>query len=248
MTKYYLSSLLLAFALFNGPAHAEAIQHAGYQTISTDNHKTFRAYVAGPQAAKQGLLLIHGWLGLNREMEIWANQFAVQGYRVMAIDLYNNQVARHPARARKLMNSVNQQEANEKFHAAIKLLAQNGRKIAVIGRSFGANQAIHAATVDNTLISAIVLYYPFGDVISGKNSLSSINMPVLGNFASNDMFFDKERQQKFISAAKKQGIKLKVEQFSAQHGFTNVLGKNFDAQAERLSTNKTLSFLAEHLR
>ena len=243
MMKYYLSSLL-AIVLFNSPAYAVESQYAGYQTITTDSQKPFRAYVAGPKEAKQGLLLLHGWSGLNREMEIWANQFAVRGYRVMAIDLYNNQVAKYPPRARKLMNSVNQQEANEKFRVAIKMLTQNDRKVAVLGRSFGANQAIHAASSDKR-ISAVVLYYPFGDV---SNLLSSFNAPVLGNFASEDFFFDKERQQKFVSAATKKGIKLKIENYSARHGFTNILGKNFDADADKSSSNKTFSYLEQYLR
>lgn len=247
MIKYYISSLL-ALILFTGLAHGVESQNAGYQTITTDSQKPFRAYVAGPQEAKQGLLLLHGWLGLNREMEIWANQFAVHGYRVMAIDLYNNQVAENPARARELMNGVNKHEADEKFRATIRMLTQNGRKVAVVGRSFGANEALHAASVGNKDISAVVLYYPFGDVVSSNSSLASIKAPVLGNFASEDIFFDEERQQKFVSAAKKDGIKIKIENYPAKHGFANVLSKNFDAKADMLSKDETLNFLAKHLR
>lgn len=247
MYKFYLSAFLMLI-LFTGPAYALESQKAGYQTITIANHKPFRAYVAGPEEAKQGLLLLHGWLGLNREMEIWANQFAVQGYRVMAIDLYNNQVARTPTQARKLMNSVNQQEANAKFRTAIKILAQNGRKVAVLGRSYGANQALHAAAVGKMRISAVVLYYPFGDVVSKKNSLVSIKAPVLGNFASEDFFFDRELREKFVSAAKNEGVKLETANYSARHGFTNIVGKNFDAKEDRLANIKTLGFLAQHLR
>ena len=166
----------------------------------------------------------------------------------MAIDLYNNQVAKHPTRARKLMNSVNQQEANEKFRAAINMLGKNDRKVAVLGRSYGANQAIHAASVNSQRISAVVLYYPFGDISSMKNSLATISAPVLGNFALNDIFFDKGRQQKFVTTAINKGIKLKVENYSARHGFTNILSDHFNTEAEKSSSNKTFSFLAQHLR
>lgn len=247
MIKYYLTSLL-ALVLFAGLAHGVESQNAGYQTITTHSQKPFRAYVAGPEEAKRGLLLLHGWLGLNREMEIWANQFAVHGYRVMAIDLYNNQVAEHPARARELMNGVNQHEADEKFRAAIKMLSQNGRKVAVLGRSFGANEALYAASVGKSDISAVVLYYPFGDVVSSNSLMASIKAPVLGNFASEDIFFDDEIQQKFVSAAKKDGIILNIENYPARHGFANILSKNFDADAEMLSKKATLNFLAQHLR
>ena len=245
MIKYYLS-FLLALVFFTSPSYGAESENAGYQAIPTDSQKTFRAYVAGPQEAEQGLLLLHGWLGLNHEMEIWANQFAVQGYRVMAVDLYNNQVAKHPSRARKLMNSVNQREANEKFRAAIKMLTQNGRKVAVLGRSFGANQAVHAASIDQR-ISAVVLYYPFGDVVTNKNLLASISAPVLGNFASDDFFFKKEIQKKFVAHAKQQGINLKIENYSARHGFANIFGKNYDANADSSSSKNTFTFLSQHL-
>ena len=247
MIKYYLSSLV-ALALLTNPAYAAESQQSGYQSINNKNQKAFRAYVAGPVESKQGLLLLHGWQGLNQEMEIWANQFAVQGYRVMAIDLYNNQVTKHPVKARKLMNSVKQQEANDKFRAAIKLLSQSGRKIAVLGRSFGANQAFYAASVSKKDISAVVLYYPFGDVVSSNNLLSSISVPVLGNFASKDFFFDNKQKNKFISLARKKGINLEVENYSARHGFSNLFSSNFNADAYKTSFNKTSKFLTKYLR
>lgn len=241
---------LLSYLFIGGSVHAVDLtpeQHAGYKRLSLNDQQSFRAYVAGPPDARQGLLLLHGWRGLNREMEIWANQYAVQGYRVMAIDLYNSQIANNPKVARKLMNSLNQQEANNKFRAAIKQLSKNGRKVAVIGRSFGANQAIQAASVNDKAISAVVLFYPFGDVVKSDQPLTFNHAPVLGNFADKDFFFDKDRKEKFISAAKNQGIKLTIKNYSARHGFSNIFGNNFDNKADLRSFKNTLSFLSQHL-
>lgn len=246
MFKYILS-FLFTFSLLTGTTFANNDQtesiKAGYTTIETDAGKTFRTYIAGPQEAKQGLILLHGWRGLNHEMELWANRFAVQGYRVMAIDLYNNKTANHPGTGRKLMNSINQEETNDEFRAAVKLLAQDNRKVAVIGRNFGANQAIHA-TSSNKLISAVVLFYPFGDV---SKLLTSFNAPILGNFASKDYFFDNELQKKFISAANQKKIDLTIETYAARQGFSNIFGDNFDANADRSSLKNTFTFLAKHL-
>ena len=58
-----------------------------YIQLQTENKLSFTAYVAGPKQAKQGILLIHGWWGLNEEVETWANNYAKAGYRVMAVDL-----------------------------------------------------------------------------------------------------------------------------------------------------------------
>jgi dienelactone hydrolase len=247
MFKYILS-FVFTFSLLTGTTFADNDNpepgKIGYTTIATDTGKTFRAYIAGSKEAKQGLLLLHGWRGLNHEMELWADRFAAHGYRVMAIDLYNNKTANHPGTARKIMNSINQEETNDKFKAAVKLLAQDDRKVAVLGRGFGANQAIHAAS-SNRLISAVVLFYPLGDA---SKLLTSFNIPILGNFASKNFFFDKELQKKFVSAANQKKIDLTIETYPARHGFSNILGENFDTNADSSSLKNTLAFLAKHLR
>ncbi len=247
MFKYILT-FVFTFSLLTSSAFADIDStepvKTGYITIATDTDKTFRAYIAGSQKAKQGLLLLHGWRGLNHEMELWADRFAAQGYRVIAIDLYNNKTTNHPGTARKLMSNINQKEINDKFRAAIKFLARDNRKVAVLGRGFGANQAIQA-TSSSKLISAVVLFYPFGDV---SELLTSSNIPMLGNFASKNFFFDNELQQKFISAANQRKIDLTVKTYHARHGFSNILGENFDTNADSSSLKNTLTFLAKHLR
>jgi len=244
----YIISIVFTFSLLTGTTFANndnaGSVKAGYTTIATDSGKTFRAYIAGSKEAKQGLLLLHGWRGLNHEMELWADRFASQGYRVTAIDLYNNKTTNHPVTARKIISRINQEETNDKFNAAIQLLAQDDRKVAVLGRGFGANQAIHAAS-SNRLISAVVLFYPFGDV---SKLLTSINIPILGNFASKNFFFDIELQKKFISAANQKKIDLTIETYPARHGFSNIFSENFDANADSSSLKNTFAFLDKHLR
>jgi carboxymethylenebutenolidase len=241
-------SIVFTFSFLTGTAFSadNNIQpvKGSYTTIATETGKPFRAYIAGSKKAKQGLLLLHGWRGLNHEMELWADRFADQGYRVMAIDLYNNKTTNHPGTGRKLMSNINKKETSDKYRAAIKLLSQDDRKVAVLGRGFGANQAIHAAT-SNRHISAVVLFYPFGYV--GKIP-TSLNAPILGNFAKKNYFFNNELQKKFISAANQKKIDLTVETYPARHGFSNMLGENFDPDADSSSLKNTLTFLDKHLR
>ena len=221
---------------------------AAYKTVVTDTGNKFTVYVAGPQSSKYGLLLLHGWLGLNREMETWANQFAVAGFRVMAIDLYNGEVAVSPVTARKLMNKVVQKEANSKFKTAIAELGANGRKVAIIGRSYGANQSIQAAAVGGRNISAVVLYYPFGEVARDESLLTTVHAPVLGNFATDDFFFGEEKERQLVVVARKKSVNLTIEHYQARHDFANLLGNNFNQDAEKAARVKTLSFIETHLR
>lgn len=220
---------------------------AKYVHLKTANDQRFTAYVAGPENAKQGLLLIHGWWGLNQEMETWANQFAFAGYRVMAVDLYSQQVTTNPARAKQLMNGVKQSVANEKYAAAIEALSAPERKVAIIGRSYGANQALHAAMVAQEKASATILYYPF-KAITDKKILQAIKAPVLGHFAQHDYFFTPDMLSEFTAAAKTSGLTMSVNIYDARHAFASPTGKNFNMAASKLSQHRTYEFLNEHLK
>jgi len=215
--------------------------------LQTKNNNSFVAYSVGPKKSKRGLLLIHGWWGLNREIKIWADSFATAGYRVMAIDLFNQQTTSHPKKAQKLVKSVNQAEANEKFVAIIKALSMPDRKLAVIGRSFGANQAMHATMVGKDNISATIVYYPFKEIFPNKKLITPIKSPVLAHFAKNDYFFPLKMQTQFTSSLKALGTTISYNIYNARHAFTNPTGKNFNQPAQKLSQQRTQEFLNIHL-
>ena len=71
--------------LLSAPAYTA--QQGEYITLETEKQKTFKVYVAGPMDASRGILLIHGWLGLNQDIETLTMKFAKFGYRAMAMDI-----------------------------------------------------------------------------------------------------------------------------------------------------------------
>lgn len=242
----YTACLMLAQSV-----SAEQIRNldnrANYVQIKTASNQPFNAYVAGPEDATQAILLIHGWWGLNREVETWANEFAVAGYRVLAIDLYNQQVTSNPATAKALMQGVKQSEADAKYAAAIKALSANGRKVAIIGRSYGASQALHAASVAKDKASAAIVYYPYGELIADKNMLAEIKAPILGHFARNDFFLTTDKVTQYTSAIKKAGLEMTVNIYEARHGFDAATSSNFDEVAHDLAQQRTDQFLKQYL-
>ncbi|MFO7604477.1 MAG: dienelactone hydrolase family protein [Gammaproteobacteria bacterium] len=249
--KVIFTSFCIFSILVTQAVAAEQKRHlvggAQYLQLKTSKGQPFAAYVAGPEHAKQGLLLIHGWWGLNEEMEAWANQFAVAGYLVMAVDLFNQEVTTVPKKARALMNGVKQSVANDKYMAVIKALSAPGRKLAILGRSYGANQALHAAIVAQEKVSATIVYYPFGEVITDKKILNAIKTPILGHFAQHDNFFTPDMLARFTAAIKNSGVTMTVNMYDAQHAFTNPAGKNFNMSAFRLSQQRTFEFLEKNL-
>lgn len=220
---------------------------AQYTQLQTSNGQSFTAYVAGPQHANQAILIIHGWWGLNRDVETWANEFAVAGYRVMAVDLYNQQIATHPAEAKKLMQAVKQSVANQIYTTAINTLAASGRKVAIIGRSYGASQALHAALIAKDKVSAAIVYYPYGELITDNKMLSAIKSPILGHFARNDFFMTSAKLEQFSTAIKQSGLTMTINMYDARHGFDSPTSDNFNEPAHKLAYQRTRQFLGKYL-
>lgn len=243
---FCMACLLLAQAV--SAAQESNLEFNGkYIRLQTANEQLFTVYAAGPEQAKQGILLIHGWWGLNLEVEAWANQFAMAGYRVMAVDLYNCQVTTSAVKARKLMNEVKQSEANDKYAAAIKALSAPEREIAIIGRSYGASQALHAALVSQEKVSATIVYYPYGELISDRSILAEIKSPLLGHFARDDFFLTPDKVAQFVSTVKESGLEMTVNMYEAKHGFDKPTGKNFNEAAHKLAQDRTNQFLNKYL-
>lgn len=244
--------LALSCGLLAQPVSAEQeneFQSNGkYIRLQTASEDLFTVYLVGSEQAKQGILLIHEWWGLNKEIEAWADQFAADGYRVMAVDLFNCNVTTYPARARKLMSSVNQAEANEKYAATLKALSAEGRKIAVVGRSYGASQAFHAASIAQQKVSATVIYYPYGELMTDKNKLSAIKAPILAHFARDDFFLTPDKIAQFTSSIQKSDLKMIVNLYDAKHGFDKATGKNFNKAAHMLALSRTQRFLDKYMQ
>jgi carboxymethylenebutenolidase len=216
--------------------------------LKTKNGHSFQVYVNGPKDASRGILLIHGWWGLNDQVRSWADKFASLNYRVMAIDLYNGNVATTPDKARTYMNTVKQSEANKKFSASLEALQKPGRKLAIMGWSFGATQALQAALVSPEKISAIVMYYPFGKIIKSGNNVASLNGPILVIRAKLDSQSNIEETTHFIRSVKESGKSILEYTYDAKHGFANPSVKHYSAQASEAAWLKTTEFLGNHLK
>jgi carboxymethylenebutenolidase len=216
--------------------------------LKTKAGSSFQVYAAGPKDARRGILLVHGWWGLNDQARSWTDRFAALGYRVMAIDLYDGKVATTPDKARTYMNAVKQSEANEKYRATLKALQMPGRKLATIGWSFGGTQAFRASLAAPEYLSATVMFYPFGGLSKSLESLGSLNAAMLVIRAKQESPATIEDTDQFILAAKAAGKSIQEYTYNAKHGFTNPSAKHHDAQATEAAWNLTREFLEGRLK
>ena len=209
--------------------------------LKTADGKKFNAYVSGDKNAKRGILLVHEWWGLNAHIRAWADRFAQLGYRALAVDLYDGQVATDADSAKRYMSAVNQDEANAKHRAALAALQAPNRKLATIGWCFGGGQSLQASLAEPDKVAATVIYY--GPLIADPDRLAFLKGPVLGIFAKRDSSITPEKVQAFAAAMKQAGKPLELHSYDADHAFANPSGNRFNDAAAQAAWKVTQAFL-----
>ncbi len=215
-------------------------------TLKTEDGTPFQVYAVGPQDAKRGMLVIHEWWGLNDHIRSWADRLAALGYRAIAVDLFNGQVAITPDQARALVAAVDQKQANAKHLAVLKALQAPGRKVGVIGWCFGGGQSLQASLTAPELVSATVIYY--GPLVTDVDQLKRLRAPVLGIFGTRDTSITPEKVKAFEAAMKQAGKALEVHFYDADHAFANPSGTRYNSEAARQAWEVTKAFLDKHLQ
>ncbi len=229
------------------PVEAERVVYATFE----DQDVT--GYLARPKGRARGLpgiLMIHEWWGLNENIEKMARQLAGEGYVVLAIDLYEGEVATESEQARELMMAVNKQRvvANKNLRRAERFLARKhaATKIGVIGWCFGGYWSLRTALLLPEQIDATVIYY--GRLITGKDQLEKLKAPILGIFGGKDRGIPVDQVREFESVMQELGKPASIHIYeNADHAFANPSGTRYDAEAATDAWQKTLAFFEEHL-
>jgi carboxymethylenebutenolidase len=166
------------------------------------------------------LFVIHEWWGLNDYIKKEAAQYAkdLPGVNVIALDLYDGQVATDADQAGKLMQGVKTDRAQNIIKGAL-LYAGPNAKIASVGWCFGGGWSLQTALIAGPKAVGCVLYYGMPEKDVAK--LKTLNTDVLGIFGSQDKWINPEvvaQFQKDMAAAKK---KVTIKSYDADHAFAN---------------------------
>jgi carboxymethylenebutenolidase len=199
--------------------------------------------------------MIHEWWGLNQNIKDMAETLAKEGYVVLAVDLYNGQVANTPDTAQNLVSKVrdNPSESINNLQHAVRYLASlenvNSSKIASLGWCFGGGQSLQLAlnTEPEYPLAATVIYY--GNLVSDQESLSKIKWPVLGIFGDQDQSISVESVKQFEDALNANGITNEIYIYKGVgHAFANPSGDNYAPKETQDAWEKTVSFLKKYLK
>jgi carboxymethylenebutenolidase len=223
-----------------------------YVTIDGQAINGYYAYPEGATEPLPGIIAIHEWWGLNDNIKAITRRLAGEGYQVLAVDLYNGQIAQTPEKATQLVLQVtgNPLGAEANITKAYKYLTEEKKapKVATIGWCFGGSWSLKTALIFPEELDATVIYYG-GEVGSATpKELSKLKMPILGIFGAKDDSIPVKTVEKFQSTLDELGKEAEFHIYdNAGHAFANPSGQNYVPEAAESAWEETTKFLEEHL-
>ena len=216
----------------------------------------FGAYLAIPHTRKgPGIVLIQEIFGVNEHIRSVAEQYAADGYLVIAPDLFwrNGQrieLAYDEAgwkRAVELMNATDVGQAQKDIELAIDALkAQPGLEggIASIGYCFGGLLSYHTAA--NGLVDVAVAYYG-GGIQNQLERADEIEVPLLMHFGEEDSHIPLDAVEKIAERFENNDNVEIVVYPEAEHGFNCSHRDSYNQRAAAEAHGNTLIFLGQEL-
>lgn len=217
---------------------------------------TFGAYLAIPHTGKgPGIVLLQEIFGVNEHIRSVAEQYAADGYMVLAPDLFWRSDKRIELgydeagwkRAVELMQATDVPKAQADIAltvAALKALPGLEGKLAVIGYCFGGRLAYNTAA--DGLVDAAIAYYG-GGIQNQLQRADEIKVPLLMHFGAADSHISLEAVQT-IAERFEDNDDVEVHVYpGAEHGFNCSHRSSYNQRAAAEAHGNSLTFLSDHL-
>lgn len=202
-------------------------------------------HVVPADPTRAGVVLIHEYWGLNEDMVATARRLAIQGFEVIAVDLFRGQVTDDADEAYRLMTALSPDHADAVLGAWVNWLRRDRGMMAVgvMGFCMGGHWALNAAIAH--AVDATVVYY--GSVDHPPEQLARIQGPVLAHFGLHDPIIPLEQVQAFDARMKVLGKSVDTRIYGADHAFARIGGPNYDPALANAAWQRTSAFLQDSL-
>jgi len=233
------------------PTRDVVSQDVAYATVEGTAVTGYLSRPAGAEGAIPGLIVIHEWWGLNDNIRAMTDRLAGEGYVALAVDLYGGQTAADPDGAQSLMQAAMQNvpAAEENLRQAFTYLKEEAgaTRVGTIGWCFGGGWSLNTALLLPDQVEATVIYY--GRVTDDRARLATLQMPILGLFGGEDQGIPVDSVKAFEEALDSLGKDAEIHVYEgADHAFANPSGMNYQPEAAGDAWQRTVAFLAEHLK
>ena len=226
------------------------------RTEWTDIAAGFAGYLALPPAGSgPGLVLFQEIFGVNAHIRALAEQYALDGFVVLAPDMFWRQAPRvelgyegeERQRAVALMGQQQPEELAADIVAAVAALRARaetaGRKTGAIGYCMGGRMAYTAAALAG--VDAAVAYYG-GGIHKQLDLAPRITCPMQFHYAGHDDNIPPPAVQSVREAMAGKPAEVHVYPGS-MHGFNCWARASYHAPSAALAHGRSLGFLAQHL-
>jgi len=225
-------------------------------TFQRPDGQSVSGYLAEPAhatGATPAVVVIQEWWGLNDQIRGVADRLAATGYRALVPDLYRGQSTVEAEEAHHLMTGLNFGEAaGQDIRGAVQHLKAGGAKVAVTGFCMGGALTLLAACHVPEMDAGVVWYgCPPLEYIDA----SRITAPLLGHFATQDVFFAIEQIDGLEVKLCEAGVGYSFHRYLAHHAFANetatgsrrLPATQYDAAWAQVAWDRTLRFLGQQL-
>jgi len=241
-----IPALVLACASFANlrAAEGESIQlKVGGETV--------RAFIAeeGSGADRPGVVVVHGWWGLNAQMMGVTERVAELGYVAIVPDLYRGRLPADLGYAHDFMRDLDEEWVMQVLKESIRhLRAMPGasqRPVGMIGFDMGGELTLAAAVRGLPIQTAISFY---GDTIDDPAELELLEVPFLGIFARDDRATPPDEVKQFESMLEELGKSARIVTMpEVGRYFSNEDRPGYDPEATSNAWSHTSEFLASYL-
>lgn len=215
--------------------------------IPVKDGKAAKAYfIRSKRKSNKYIIVFHEWWGLNdhikREAEHLYRSF--KHVNVIAIDLYDGNVAGTRDEARKLVGALDDARARAVIRSVLSYAGPAAR-IATYGWCMGGAWSLQAAIEGSSNVVACVMYY--GNPEMNIEKLKQLQCDVLGIFAEKDAHINVELVKSFEQKMKEAGKHIVVYNYVAEHAFANPSNPQYNAEAAKDAFAKASAFLSKKL-
>ncbi|MBR9919894.1 MAG: dienelactone hydrolase family protein [Bacteroidetes bacterium] len=215
--------------------------------FNTSDGNTGKAYRLMPEEpANRFLFVIHEWWGLNDYVKMESERLfkELDNTIVLALDMYDGKVATTRDEAGEYMQSVTEERANAIIDGALAYAGKDGQ-VATIGWCFGGGWSLRTSIAAADRGAGCVMYY--GMPVENAANLEPLEADILGIFATEDEWINRDVVNKFEALCAATGKDLNVNWYSADHAFANPSQPSYNEEAAQKANAKALAFLKSHL-
>ncbi len=211
--------------------------------------QTAHGYLAEPSGAPRGnVVVIQEWWGLTDQIRGVCDRLAADGFRALAPDLYDGELAKNADEAGAKMGALDFGKAVSQYirgsaqHLAGMPAAERKNQVTVLGFCMGGALTLLAAANVPEIASAVCFY---GIPPEQFLDPSTIKIPLLAHFAKLDDWCTPQRVDQLERKLTEGNVPFTLHRYDAQHAFMNENRPEVhDPKNAEVAWERTRAFLA----